>query len=64
MHLRGFHESLQSIQVDIGGCPPIPTGLFWKFSCQYIFMYFQGRFGALNSGFLAYHIQIVDRVTI
>jgi hypothetical protein len=36
----GCLESLHNIQVDIGGRPPIPTSLFWKFSCQYIFMYF------------------------
>jgi hypothetical protein len=38
--------------VDNGGHPPIPNDLFWKFSCQYIFLYFQGRFGSLNNFFL------------
>jgi hypothetical protein len=57
-------ESLHNIQVDIGGLPPIPTGLFWNFSCQYIFLYFQGHFGALNNVFLACHSQTIDEVRV
>jgi hypothetical protein len=64
LHLRGCPEALHNIQVDIGGHPPIPTGLFWNFSCQYIFLYFQGHFGALNNVFLAFHSQTVDRVRV
>jgi hypothetical protein len=59
--LSGLSESLHIFQVDIGGLPPNPTGLFWMFSCQYIFLYFQGHFGALNSVFLAFHSQTVDK---
>jgi hypothetical protein len=62
--LLGLSEALHNFQVDIGGHPPNPTGLFWIFSCQYIFLYFQGRFGALNSVFLSYHNQSVDRVKV
>jgi hypothetical protein len=64
MDLQGYLEALHSIQVDIGGHPPIPTGLFWKIPCQYIFMYFQGCFGALNSFFLAFHSETVDGVRV
>jgi hypothetical protein len=42
--------------------PPNPTGLFWNCSCQYIFFYFEGCFGALNSVFLACHCQFADKV--
>jgi hypothetical protein len=58
----GLFEALHIFQVDIGGRPPNPTGLFWMFSCQHISLYFQGHFGALNSVFLACHSQIVDIV--
>jgi hypothetical protein len=60
--LLGLSESLHIFQVETGGCPPNPTGLFWMFSGQHIFLYFQGRFGALNSVFLDFHSQIVDGV--
>jgi hypothetical protein len=55
-------SSWQGFQVDFGGLQPNPTELFWKFSCQYIFMYFEGHFGALNNVFLAFHSQTVDGV--
>jgi hypothetical protein len=61
-HLWSCPEALHSIQVDIGGGPPIPTSLCWMFSCQYIFVYFQGHFGALNIVFLAFHSQTIDKV--
>jgi hypothetical protein len=48
----------------IGGHPPIPTGLIWNFSCQYIFFYFQGRFGALNNVFLYLQSQSIDEVRV
>jgi hypothetical protein len=50
--LLGLSEDLHNFQVYIGGRPPNPTSLFWKFSCQYIFLYFHGHFGALNNVFL------------
>jgi hypothetical protein len=62
--LSGLSEALHIFQVEIGGRPPSPTRLFWKFSCQNIFLYFQGRFGALNNVFLAYHSQIIDAVRV
>jgi hypothetical protein len=55
-------ESLHNIQVDIGGHPSSPTGLFWQFSSQYIFLYFWGRFEALNNIFWAFHSQTIDEV--
>ena len=60
--LSGLSKSLHSFQVETGGLPPNPTSFFWNFSCQYIFMYFQGRFGALNNVFLACHNQTIDKV--
>jgi len=62
--LLGLSEALHIFQVETGGHPPNPTVLFWKFSCQHILLYFQGRFGALNNIFLARHSQIVDEVRV
>ena len=47
----GFSEALHIFQVDTGGLPTNPTRLFCMFSCRHIFLYFQGRFGALNNVF-------------
>jgi hypothetical protein len=57
-----LYESLHIFQVDISGFPANPIGLFCKFSCQYIFLYFQGRFGALTLCFLDLHNQTIDEV--
>jgi hypothetical protein len=62
--LVGLSEALYNFQVDIGRRLPNPTGLFGMFSCQYIFLYFQGHFGALNNVFLVFHNQIVDIVRV
>jgi hypothetical protein len=62
--LMGLSESPHILQVDTGGLSPNPTGLFCMFSCQHIFLYFQGCFGALNIVFLARHNQTVDRVKV
>jgi hypothetical protein len=42
--------------MDVGGLPPIPTGLFWQFSSLVVFPSFQildfwGRFESLNNVF-------------
>jgi hypothetical protein len=50
--LLGPSESLRIFQVDTGGLPPNPADLIWDFSCQHIFLYFEGHFGALNNVFL------------
>ena len=60
--LSRLFEALHIFQVDIGGLPHNPTVLFCNFSCHYIFLYFQGHFGALNNVFLACHGQNVDEV--
>jgi hypothetical protein len=60
----GLYEALHIFQVETGGRPPNPTSLFWKFSCQHIFVYFHGRFGALNSVVFACHSQTVDRFKV
>jgi hypothetical protein len=60
--LSGLFESLHNFQVEIFGFPPIPTGLFWMFSCQYIFLYFQVHFGALNNVYFPFHSQTVDEL--
>jgi hypothetical protein len=62
--LMGMFEALHIFQVDTGDLSPNPTGLFCMFSCQHILLYFQGRFGALNSVFLALHNQIIDGVRV
>jgi hypothetical protein len=62
--LLGMYESLHIFKVDIGGNPSNPTRLFWKFSYQYIFLYFHGHFGALNNVFLACHNQNINKVRI
>jgi hypothetical protein len=62
--LPGLYESMHIFHMDIGGHPPNPTDLFWKFSCKYIFLYFQGHFGALNNVFLAFHSQTIDKVKV
>jgi hypothetical protein len=58
----GLYEALHIFYVDTGGLPPNITGLFYMFSCQHIFLYFQGHFGALNNVFLAHNSQSVNVV--
>jgi hypothetical protein len=62
--LLGLSEAPHILQVDTGGLSPNPTGLFYMFSCHHIFLYFRGRFGALNVVFLSRHSQIGDRVRV
>ena len=62
--LVGLSEALHIFQVDIGGLSPNPNGLFCMFSCQHILLYLQGRFGGLNSVFLARHNQTIDGVKV
>jgi hypothetical protein len=62
--LPGRYEIIHIFQVDTGGLPSNLTFLFCIFSCQHILVYFQGRFGALNNGFLAPHSQNVDIVRV
>jgi hypothetical protein len=62
--LPGRYEIIHIFQVDTGGLPSNLTFLFCIFSCQDILVYFQGRFGALNNGFLAPHSQNVDIVRV
>jgi hypothetical protein len=60
----GLSEASHILQVDTGGLSPNPFGLFCMFSCQHIFLYFQGYFGALKIVFLAHHSQTVDGVRV
>jgi hypothetical protein len=62
--LPGRYEIIHIFQVDTGGLPSNLTFLFCIFSCQDILVYFQGRFGALNNGFLSPHSQNVDIVIV
>ena len=62
--LFGMSEALHIFQVDIGGIPPNPTSLFCMFSCQHIFLYIQGHFGALNNVFLARYSQSIEGVRV
>ena len=60
----GLYESLHIFQVETGGCPPNRIVLFWMFSYQHFFLYFQGCFGALNNVFLACHSQTIEEVKV
>jgi hypothetical protein len=62
--LLGLSKSLHIFLMDIGGLSPNPTSLFYMFSCHHILMYFQGRFGGLNTVFLTCHSQTADRVRV
>jgi hypothetical protein len=62
--LLRLYEALHIFQVDIGGLPPKLANLFCMFSCQHIFFYLQGHFGALNNCILDIHSQTVDRVKV
>jgi hypothetical protein len=62
--LLGLSEALDILQLNMGGLSPNPNGLFCMLSCQHIFLYFQGHFGALNIAFLAHHSQTVNKVKV